>query len=132
MALQIWGQPIHPLLPSLMVLCSVVYGASACGGHLHSRVFGGLKIHRMALLMTVTPTAGSWAMRDVAQMTWALGVLEQPEPAFIAACQHAAGRRMAQASVVDLINLMWGYARLGAPLSGPCMQMHTVSQSLSS
>ena len=71
-------------------------------------------------------------MRDVAQMTWALGVLEQPELPFIAACQHAAGRRMAQASVVDVINLMWGYARLGVPLSGPCMQMHTVSPSLTS
>ena len=81
----------------------------------------------MALLTAATPIAGPWAMRDVAQMTWALGVLEQPEPAFIAACQHAAGRRMAQASAVDVINLMWGYARLGMPLSGPCMQMHTVS-----
>ena len=82
--------------------------------------------------MTAMPAAGPWAMRDVAQMTWALGVLQQPEPPFIAACQHAAGRRMAQASVVDVINLLWGYARLGAPLSGPCMQMHTVTPSLSS
>ena len=71
-------------------------------------------------------------MRDVAQMTWALGVLEQPEPAFIAACQHAAGRRMAQASVVDVVNLMWGYARLGTPLSAPSMQMHTVRHFLTS
>ena len=66
-------------------------------------------------------------MRDVAQITWALGVLAQPEPRFLEACQQAAARRMSQASVVDLVNLMWGYARLGAPPSAPCMQMHTAS-----
>ena len=66
-------------------------------------------------------------MRDLAQMTWALGVLGQPELPFLSACQHAVARRMGQASVVDVLNLLWGYAQLGAPPSAPCMQMHTVS-----
>ena len=117
---------------SLMAGCGVAHGGSACSGRHRCHVAGGWITQKIALLTVATTAAGPWAMRDVAQMTWALGVLEQPEPVFIAACQHAAGRRMAQASVVDVINLMWGYARLGAPLSGPCMQMHTVSPSLSS
>ena len=71
--------------------------------------------------------AGPWAIRDVAQMTWALGMLAQPELRFLEACQQAVARRMSQASVVDIVNLMWGYAWLGTPPSGPCMQMHTVS-----
>lgn len=65
-------------------------------------------------------------MRDVAQITWALGMLTQPEPRFLEACQQAVARRMSQASVVDLVNLMWAYAWLGTPPSAPCMQMHTV------
>ena len=65
-------------------------------------------------------------MRDVAQITWALAVLAQPEPRYLEACQQAVARRMSQASVVDMINLMWAYAWLGTPPSAPCMQMHTV------
>ena len=65
-------------------------------------------------------------MRDVAQITWALGVLAQPEPRYLEACQQAVARRMSQATVVDMINLTWAYAWLGTPPSAPCMQMHSV------
>ena len=64
-------------------------------------------------------------MRDVAQITWVLGVLVQPEARFLEACQQAVARRMGQASVVDMVNLVWAYAWLGTPPPGPCMQMHT-------
>ena len=79
-----------------------------------------------AKLMLFGHVSGPWAMRDVAQITWALGMLAQPEPRYLEACQQAVARRMSQASVVDIINLMWAYAWLGTPPSAPCMQMHTV------
>ena len=84
-----------------------------------------LLIHRL-MLTPLWHVSGPWAMRDVAQITWALGMLAQPELRYLEACQQAVARRMSQASVVDIINLMWAYAWLGTPPSAPCMQMHTV------
>ena len=66
-------------------------------------------------------------MRDVAQITWSLSVLNHSELPFLEACQQAVSRRMSEASAVDVTNLMWGYASLGTPPSSPCMQMHAVS-----
>ena len=65
-------------------------------------------------------------MRDVAQMTWALGVLEQPELPFLAACQQGVTGRMRKVSAVDATNLLWGYARLRAPPAPPAMYTHIV------
>lgn len=65
-------------------------------------------------------------MRHVAQMTWALGVLEQPELPFLAACQQGVTRRIGKVSVVDATNLLWGYARLRAPPAPPAMYTHIV------
>ena len=59
-------------------------------------------------------------------MTWALGVLEQPELPFLAACQEGVTRRMGKVSTVDVANLLWGYARLGAPPAPPAMYTHIV------
>ena len=59
-------------------------------------------------------------------MTWALGVLEQPELPFLAACQEGVTRRMGKVSTVDAANLLWGYARLGAPPAPSAMYTHIV------
>ncbi len=65
-------------------------------------------------------------MRDMAQMTWALGMLEQPELPFLAACQQGVTRRMGKVLAVDATNLLWGYARLEAPPAPPAMYTHIV------
>lgn len=83
--------------------------------------------HHHIPFLSILCLAGPWTMRDVAQMTWSLGVLNQPELPFLEACQQAVSRRMSEASAVDVTNLMWGYASLNTPPSSPCMQMHAVS-----
>lgn len=88
-------------------------------------IFKRYKPSKRTCKTLVDSFAGDWAVRDVATMTWALGMLEESHMGFLEACRQLVAPRLHSATGRDLANLLWGFARL--QISLPAIDVYTVS-----
>ena len=66
-------------------------------------------------------------IRYKAMVVWALGHLDAGEHAgLLALIDRAALFHIAELNTLDLANLLWGYAKLGRPLSEAALRIYAV------